>query len=71
MDSVMVDSVDRLGKAAMGAVMDRGLGGTDIVSGGVRHGTWDTETDKTQIKLGSTRSLRSAVQYIARVVLDI
>ena len=45
MDSVMVD---RLGEAAMGAVMDRGLGGTDIVSGWVRHGTW-TETDKTQI----------------------
>lgn len=40
MDSVMVD---RLGEAAMGAVMDRGLGGTDIVSGWVRHGTCDTD----------------------------
>jgi len=39
-DSVMVD---RLGEAAMGAVMDRGLGGTDIVSGWVRHGACDTD----------------------------
>jgi len=44
-DSVMVDSVmvDRLGEAVMGSVMDRGLGGTDIVSGWVRHGTCDTD----------------------------
>ncbi len=58
--------MNRLGEAAVSAVMHRGLGGTNIVSCGVRHGGQGracTQTDKM--------SLRSAAAILSRFVLDI